>query len=171
MDVLDGGHQQSGETHQDGGGVEGWRDGERSAERKKKKKAPHKSLWWSSSERWSGWARMEEKTRPRVISGARLLSAASAGARRSISPGVMARYSATVAAPAAHVDEEENTNWKHNRNDLTNSSTVPLFHLEVRLFFLYGGMTRSRRTPPQKAEQHLLYIYIKKKSINFPRHP
>lgn len=39
MDVLDGGHQPSRETQQDGGdgGGGGWRDGERSAERKKKK--------------------------------------------------------------------------------------------------------------------------------------
>lgn len=35
MDVLDEGHQQSGETHRDGGGMEGWRALSRKKEKKK----------------------------------------------------------------------------------------------------------------------------------------
>lgn len=100
MDVLDWGHQLGGETHthRDEGGIAGWRDGGWSAERKKKKKAPHEIIKVHSrvAAREKVAGQEKEEIRPMIFSGARLLSAASTTSTTAFS--VMLRQSGRVAA-------------------------------------------------------------------------
>lgn len=93
MDVLDGSHQQSGETHRDGGGMGGWR----AVSRKKEKKKSTALKFIAAQQREIEWLG-ENGGQDTADNHFRCL-AASTTARHSISLGMMLRYSDRVAAP------------------------------------------------------------------------